>query len=107
VRSTTYLIIPDLHRSIVRAGQNVRLVPGGVVIHAIHPALVSLQRVMGHVRPQPPNLDGSIQRRTGKGVGVLGIDLHLHHVVRMSLKHLRAIKAPVPVPELDGHVIGR
>ena len=54
---------------------------------------------------QTPNLDGPIETGTGKGVGVLGIELDLHDVVGMPLKDLGAVEVAVPIPKLDSHVI--
>lgn len=39
-------------------------------------------------------------------VGVLGVDGQAHNVVGVTLKHLYAFPALLPVPELDCHVIG-
>ena len=58
------------------------------------------------MRSETPDLDGSIQRSTGKGVGVLGVEFDLHDVVGMSFKDLRTIKSTVPVPQLDAHIVG-
>lgn len=103
----TYLIIPDFDRTIIGSRQNVRLVTRRIIVDAVDAALVTLQRVVRHVRAQAPYLNGSIQRGTGEGVGIFGVDFYLHHVVRMPFKHLCAVKAAVPVPEFDGHIIRR
>mmetsp|Transcript_22741 Transcript_22741/g.46790 ORF Transcript_22741/g.46790 Transcript_22741/m.46790 type:complete len:461 (-) Transcript_22741:119-1501(-) len=100
------LIIPNLDGAIVCPRENVGFVPRGIIVHAIDPPLVSFQGVVRHRRSQPPDLDGAIQRRRGEGIGVFGIELDHHDVVRMPLEQLRAIEAPVPVPALDGHVVG-
>ena len=36
------------------------------------------------------HLDSPVQRRTGKGIGVLRVEDHLHDIVGVTLKHLRA-----------------
>ncbi len=61
---------------------------------------------MRHRRSQSPDLNGTIQTRTGKGIRVLGVELDLHDIMLMPLKVLRAIKVLIPVPELDAHIIG-
>ena len=61
---------------------------------------------MGRVRPESPNLDRSIQGSTGKGVGILRVELDLHDVMCMALEYLGAVEATIPVPKLDAHVIG-
>lgn len=77
-------------------------------------------------RAQAPNLDAvyllarwlavyrddrgdvrAIQTSCRKGVGVFGIYGNAHDVVGMALKHLHALPALLPVPQLDCHVIGR
>ena len=50
-------------------------------------------------------LNSSVQRRTGKLVVVFGVDDNLHDVVSVALKHLTTGPLPVPVPQLDQHVI--
>jgi len=53
-----------------------------------------------------PYLDGPIQRRGGKRIAVLRVELDLHDIVSMSFKDLGALESSIPVPELDRHVIG-
>lgn len=67
---------------------------------------MAFQSVVRHGRAKAPDLDALIQTATGKGVGVLGVELDLHDVVLVALKVLRALEVLVPVPELDGHVVG-
>ena len=100
------LVVPDLHRLVVRAGEEVRLVAGGVVVDAVHAALVTLEGVVRRVGAQAPDLDGAVERGGGEGISVLGVQLDLHDVVRVSLKRLRVSESLVPVPQLDGHVVG-
>lgn len=57
------------------------------------------------MRPQPPHLDGSIQRGTAKGIGILGINLDLHDVMGVAFKHLRTIKPAIPIPQFNRHVV--
>jgi hypothetical protein len=40
------------------------------------------------VRPEPPDFDGAVERRRRKGRRVLRVDLHHHHIVRVTLEHL-------------------
>jgi hypothetical protein len=60
---------------------------------------------MGRVRSQSPYFNGAIQTGTGKGVCIFGVEFDLHDVVGVPLEHLGAIKATIPIPELDGHVV--
>mmetsp|Transcript_13695 Transcript_13695/g.29082 ORF Transcript_13695/g.29082 Transcript_13695/m.29082 type:complete len:337 (-) Transcript_13695:210-1220(-) len=99
------LVIPNLDGAIIGPGEDVGFVPGGIVINAVDAAFVSLQRVMGEGTAQPPHLDAAIERRGGKGVGILGVELDHHDVVGVSLKELGAVEATVPIPALDGHII--
>jgi hypothetical protein len=68
---------------------------------------MSFQSIMGCMRSQSPYLDRSIQTRRRKGIGILGINFDLHDVVRMPFKDLRTIKSTIPIPQFDGHIIGR
>jgi hypothetical protein len=103
----THLIIPNLDGTIISARQNVGLVPRRVIVDAIDPTLVTFERVVRNMRTEAPHLDGPIQRGTGKGIGILRVDLDLHDVMRMTLKHLRAIKVAIPVPQFNRHVVTR
>lgn len=60
---------------------------------------------MGDGRPQPPNLDGAIQTRRRKRVGILGIELDHHNVMSMPLINTGAVKITIPIPTLDGHIV--
>ena len=66
---------------------------------------MALEGVVAHARVEAPNLDGAVQGRAGKGVGVLGVDRNLHHVVVVPLEDLDVLPAAVPVPQLDEHVV--
>lgn len=59
------------------------------------------------MRAKAPNLDGTIQTGRRKSVAILGIKLDLHDIVRMPFEHLSAIKATIPIPQLDGHIVRR
>lgn len=98
------LVIPDLDASVVSARNEVRLVSPVEVIHAIDPLVVAFQSEVGRARTQLPNLQRLVQRRTGKGIVVLGIPHDLHHVVQVTLEHLHA-HGLFPIPQLDQHII--
>lgn len=51
------------------------------------------------------NLDGTIKGGTGEGIGILGVECHLHDIVRMAFENLSAHKTLLPVPQLDQHII--
>lgn len=102
---TTHLIIPNLDCAIIGATEDIGLVAAGVVIDAVHTFLVTLEGVVMGGTAEAPNLDGPIETGTGKGVGVLGIELDLHNVMSMTLEDLGAVETAIPVPKLDGHVI--
>mmetsp|Transcript_24115 Transcript_24115/g.50481 ORF Transcript_24115/g.50481 Transcript_24115/m.50481 type:complete len:234 (-) Transcript_24115:91-792(-) len=99
------LVIPNLDGAIIGTREDVRLVPTWVIIDAVYPPFVSLQRVMRQWTSQPPNLDAPIKTRRRKGVGIFGIELDHHNVVRMPLEQLGTIKPAIPIPALDGHII--
>ena len=46
-----------------------------------------------------------IQARRRERVGVLGVEAHRHHVVRVALEDLRAAPAAPPVTGLDQNVV--
>ena len=52
-----------------------------------------------------PYLDGPIQRRGGKRIAILRVELDLHDIVSMTFKDLGALESSIPVPEFDRHVI--
>lgn len=101
----THLIIPNLYCAVIGTTENIGLVTAGVVIDAVHTLLVTLEGVVMGGTAEAPNLDGPIETGTGKGVGVLGVELDLHNVVGVPLEDLGAVETAVPVPKLDGHVI--
>mmetsp|Transcript_46336 Transcript_46336/g.148398 ORF Transcript_46336/g.148398 Transcript_46336/m.148398 type:complete len:371 (-) Transcript_46336:1547-2659(-) len=100
------LVVPDLDQLVVRARDEVGLVAAREVVDAVHPLLVPLQGEVGDGLPDTPHLDGAVQGCRGEGVGVLGVEAHLHDVVGVPLEHLGALPILAPVPELDEHVIG-
>lgn len=51
--------------------------------------------------PRTQYLDCSVQRGTGEGVVVLGVDDDLHDIVGVALKHLVTGPLLLPVPQLD------
>jgi len=52
-----------------------------------------------------PNLDSSVKRTARKRVVVFRVDNDLHHVVSVTLEHLRANPLLLPIPQLYQHVI--
>lgn len=101
----SHLIIPNLHRSIICSTENIRLVSGRIIVDAVDSTFMSFQSVMRSVRSQSPHLDGTIQTGTGEGVRIFGIEFDLHDIMGVALKHLCAIKATIPIPQFDGHII--
>ena len=101
------MIIPNFDRTIIRTRQNIRLITGWIVVNAVNTTFMPLQSIMRSMRAKAPNLDGTIQTGRRKGIAILGIKLDLHDIVRMSFEHLRAIKATIPIPQLDGHIVRR
>lgn len=55
--------------------------------------------------PTGSYLDRPVKGGAGKGIVVLGIDDDLHHVVRVTLKHLRTHPLLLPIPQLYQHII--
>ena len=100
------LVVPNLDGVVVRTRDEVRLVTTGVVVDAVHAAVVTLQREVGHVGGEAPYLHRAVQRRGGEGVGVLGVELHHHHVVGVALEYPGALPVAVPVPHPDLQVVG-
>jgi len=99
------LVVPHLDRAVVRAREQVGLVAPRVVVHAVDALVVAVQREVRVGGPQAPHLDGAVEGGGGEGVGVLGVEPHHHHVVRMALEHLGAVPVLLPVPQLDGGVV--
>mmetsp|Transcript_6221 Transcript_6221/g.8142 ORF Transcript_6221/g.8142 Transcript_6221/m.8142 type:complete len:154 (-) Transcript_6221:377-838(-) len=99
--------IPNLDNAIIGTTENTRLIPTRIIIHTIDTPLVPLQRIMRHSTPQPPDLNTAIQTSTRKRIRILGIELDLHHIMRMPLKELSAFKSTIPIPELDRHIVRR
>ena len=99
------LIVPDLHHPVVCPRDEVGLVTSHVIVDTVNSLLVSLQCEVRLGRSQLPHLHRPVQGGGGEGVVVLGVDPHLHNVMGVSLKHLLAEPALLPVPELDQHVI--
>jgi len=53
-----------------------------------------------------PDLDSAVKARGGKCVGVFGVDGKGHNVMGMTLEHSKTLPVLIPVPQLDGHIIG-
>ena len=66
-----------------------------------------LVQEVGRSTPQPPNLNTAIQTSTHKRIRTLGVELDLHHIMRMPLKELSAFKSTIPIPEFDRHIVRR
>eukprot|EP00958_Prasinococcus_capsulatus_P026393 scaffold4781_cov339-Prasinococcus_capsulatus_cf.AAC.10 len=88
----------DAYQLVVGAGDEVGAVAAGEVVDAVDALLVAFEREVRLQGAEGPHLDGAVQRRGGEGVRVLGVEDHLHHVVRVPLEHLRARPVLVPVP---------
>jgi hypothetical protein len=100
-------IIPDLDGSVVRGGKEVGLVGVRVVIDVVDTlGLVGLEGEVGSGRSKTPNLDSSVKTGRSKGVCVLRVDGQAHDIVAMAFKDLHTLPSLLPIPELDGHVIG-
>ena len=99
------LVIPNLSQLIVSAGDEVRAIAAGEVVDAVDPFFVTLERKIAHRRRHVPHLDGAIERGAGERVRILRVEHHVHHVVRVSLEHHRAVPLPFPIPKLDEHII--
>ena len=99
------LVIPNLHQLIVRAGNQIRSIPAGKIIHAIHPFLVTFQREIRSRLANRPHLHGSIQTRRRERVRIFRIKARLHDVVRMTFENLHAIPIFLPRPQLNQHIV--
>lgn len=100
-------VVPDLDGAVIGGGKEVGLVGVRVVVDVVDAlGLVRLESEVGGRRSETPDLDGAIQRGRGKGVGVLGVDGQAHDIVAVALEDLHALPALLPIPKLDGHVIG-
>lgn len=100
-------VIPDLDGSVVRSGKEVWLVGVRVVIDVVDTlGLVGLEGEVGGGRSKTPDLDSSVKTGRSKGVCVLRVDGQAHDIVTMALKDLHTLPSLLPIPELDGHVIG-
>mmetsp|Transcript_51914 Transcript_51914/g.151198 ORF Transcript_51914/g.151198 Transcript_51914/m.151198 type:complete len:380 (+) Transcript_51914:1510-2649(+) len=102
------LVVPDLDGAVVGPGHQVGLVSAGRVLDAIDAALVAVHGEVGArvVARDAPHLDGAIQGARREDGGVLRVPLAHHHVVRVALEDVGVLPILVPVPELDGHVVG-
>ena len=105
VHAALGLVVPDLHPLVVSSRDQMGLVPARKVLKAVDALVVALQGKVGDLLARRPDLDRVVERGTGEGVGVLGVEDHLHDVVGVPLKHLGAGPALLPVPQLDEHVI--
>ena len=74
------------------------------MVHAL--GLVGLQREIGMRGAKAPDLHGAVQARRGERIRVLGVDRQAHNIMAVTLVHLNALPALLPIPQLDGHVIG-
>lgn len=101
-------IIPNFDGSVVRGGEDVRLVGMRIVIDVVNAfRIVGLESEVGSGRSKTPNFDSTVKASRSKGVGILGINSKTHDIMAVSLENLYALPPLFPIPELDGHVIGR
>lgn len=70
---------------VVGAGDQIRFVVRAAVVDAVHTHLMLVQGEVGRGGVQAPHLDCVVQRARREGVAVLGVELHLHHEVRVAL----------------------
>uniref|UniRef100_A0A6B0UT11 Putative secreted protein n=1 Tax=Ixodes ricinus TaxID=34613 RepID=A0A6B0UT11_IXORI len=101
------LVVPYLYEPVICARDEVGLVTAVVVVHAVHPLLVAVQREVGGHGSQLPHLDRPIERGAGKGVVILRVDDNLHHIMGVTLENLSTGPLLFPVPEFYQHVVTR
>lgn len=78
-----------------------------VVIHMVHAlGFMRFEREVSLAGSEIPDLHRAIQAGRRKRIRVFGIDGYPHHVMAVPFKHLHALPAFLPVPQLDCHVIG-
>mmetsp|Transcript_65615 Transcript_65615/g.136668 ORF Transcript_65615/g.136668 Transcript_65615/m.136668 type:complete len:438 (+) Transcript_65615:2-1315(+) len=99
------LVVPDLDSRVVCAADEEGLIAACEVVDAVDALFVPLQREVRLRGVQPPHLDRAVKRGGGERVRVLGVEHHLHDIVRMPLVHLFAIPVLLPIPDLDRHVV--
>jgi hypothetical protein len=100
-------VIPNLDSSVVRCGEEIGLVGVRVVIDVVNTlGLMCLEGEVRSRRSKAPDLDSSIKTSRSKGVCILGVDGQTHDIVTMTLKDLHTLPTLLPIPKLDGHVIG-
>ena len=79
-----------LDELVISSRDEVWTVATGKVVDAVDTLFMALKCEIGHRGAHAPDLDGAVQGCASKCVGVLGVEHHLHHVVRVPLKYLRA-----------------
>src|SRR5207253_10209834 len=93
-------IVPNFDCSVIRGGQDVWLIGCRIVVD-----MVDTFRLMGFqceisvsTAAQTPDLNGSIQACTCKGVGIFWIDCQTYDIVRMPFKSLYTLPSFLPIP---------
>lgn len=100
-------VIPHLDRPVIGGGEDVGLVGVRIVIDVVDTfRLVRFECEVRCRRAKIPDLHGAIETRRGEGVGILRVDCETHDIVTVSLENLNTFPALIPVPKLNGHVIG-
>ena len=89
------LVVPDADRLrsqngetgylVVGAGEEIRLVSRGGVAETVHAGFVLVEGVVGRARVETPDLDRVVERAGSERVAVVGVELHLHHIMGMAL----------------------
>lgn len=101
-------VIPDLDGSVIRCRKKVWLIRLGIVIDMVDTlGFMGFQGEVGVRRAKAPDLHGTVQTSGSEGVRILGVDSQPHHIVAVALVHLDTLPAPLPIPQLDCHVIRR
>jgi hypothetical protein len=101
-------VVPYLDCPVIRGCEKIWLVRVGVVVDVIN--ALCLMCLEGEVRrrgAETPDLDRPVEAGRRKRVCVFRVNGQPHDVVAMTLEHLDALPAFIPIPELYGHVIGR
>jgi hypothetical protein len=100
-------VVPHLDRSVIGSSENVGFVGVRVVIDVVD--ALCLMRFKCEIRcrrAEVPDLHGAVETRRSESVGILRVDGQTHDIMAVAFEDLNAFPALVPVPKLDGHVIG-
>mmetsp|Transcript_25323 Transcript_25323/g.58325 ORF Transcript_25323/g.58325 Transcript_25323/m.58325 type:complete len:300 (+) Transcript_25323:3255-4154(+) len=100
------LVIPDLRRPVICSCDEERLVASGEVVNTVDTLFVPFESEIRLSRADVPHLNGAVERGTSKCVGILRVEYHLHHIMRMPFESHSARPVLVPIPHLDVHIVG-